>query len=245
MPRGGTAVGRHQQERQASFRGGKRGVGVRGAQGQEERKKKNRPIKAQVRSLQRLLQKEGLPEEVRAAKSEQLQELLKQQQAREKELKRIEREKRLQKKYRRLKFVERQKLTRKMGQCQKKIMKRKVKLAAKGKETDKKLERLEAAMEELQSDLLYIKHFPKNKKYVALFPEQDSEKAAEQRAKLKVLALRNYEEEQRRLAENPDAEPEEEDEAEPSSVEESSSEGMDESSDDGEEAAAPKDDFFL
>lgn len=125
---------------------------------------------------------EGLPEEVRAAKATQLEELLQQQKEREKELRRIEREKRLQKKYRRLKFVgeapsllalvwlsalplqatdnpctERQKLTRKIAQCEKKMLKRKVKLEAKKKASDKKLVKLEEEMEALRSDLLYIK----------------------------------------------------------------------------------------
>lgn len=89
-----------------------------------------------------------------------------------------------------------------------------------------------------------MQFFPKDKKYISLFPAEDSDSAAERRAGLKKLALQNYEAEQQRLAENPDAEVEPDDEEEPSDDEGYSSEGSEEGSDD-EPAEAPKDDFFL
>ena len=87
-------------------------------------------------------------------------------------------------------------------------------------------------------------YFPKDKKYVSLFPAEDSEAAAEQRARLKRMALRNYEEEKQRVADNPDAEVEADDEEEPSEDEGYSSESSDEGSNE-ELPEAPKDDFFL
>ena len=78
---------------------------------------RQRPTKQQVRALERLLKRDSLPPEVRAAKEAELAKLTGDVQKQN----RVSRERHFSKKYHGVKFVERRKVERRIEQLQRKI----------------------------------------------------------------------------------------------------------------------------
>jgi hypothetical protein len=117
-------------------------------------------IKKALRDTLRLLQRPNLPADVRREQERKLQAL----QAKAVDHAHVEKEKKMSKTYRMVKFFERKKAERKLKQAK----------------TD---EAREAAI----MDLNYIIHFPKDRKYIALFPtvETTDEKVLEERCRIR------------------------------------------------------------
>ncbi|KAK7052847.1 18S rRNA maturation protein [Paramarasmius palmivorus] len=116
-------------------------------------------IKAAIRQTRRLLAKEKLAADVRVNTERKLKSL-------EADLAKAEesrKEKALATKYHAIKFFERKKVTRKINQVKKKLSE------ASGSSSK---EKLEAELSNLRLDLNYILHYPKLKKYIALFPPE-------------------------------------------------------------------------
>lgn len=115
-------------------------------------KNKSKSVKSQIRSLERLLKNKGsqLTPAAKKAKQNQIAELKRLQQ----EHSRRDHERSTVKQYRMLKFFEKRKLTRKLEN-----------IVAKG-------DKAEDAGEKAQilRDLRYINGYPKDKKYISLFP---------------------------------------------------------------------------
>jgi len=135
--------------------------------------------KQRARGLERLL-KRDLPDDVRRAKEAELAVLRSEGQ----KSKRVQREKAFSKKYHKVKFFERQKVERRIGQLQKQIA------AARDKEA------LQAQLVEAQHDLLYVRHFPRNKKYLSLFPAEPLEEGgfvAKLQARIRARIIRRSE----------------------------------------------------
>mmetsp|Transcript_24561 Transcript_24561/g.47976 ORF Transcript_24561/g.47976 Transcript_24561/m.47976 type:complete len:212 (-) Transcript_24561:206-841(-) len=82
----------------------------------------------------------------------------------------LRRKKSWQKKYRYLKFIERQKTERKLSKARAKLAKM---FSNDGKETNEE-KGLRKQISQLVADLDYIKNFPKDKKYVSLYPSGGS-----------------------------------------------------------------------
>jgi len=78
-----------------------------------------------------------------------------------------EKEKKLSTKYHMIKFVERKKITRKIRVVDTKL---------KGNMNDNDRARLEESRLSLEGDLTYVMYYPKGKKYIALFADNDDEK---------------------------------------------------------------------
>mmetsp|Transcript_12914 Transcript_12914/g.29460 ORF Transcript_12914/g.29460 Transcript_12914/m.29460 type:complete len:254 (-) Transcript_12914:197-958(-) len=109
-----------------------------------------------VRALERLL-KRDLPDEVRRTKEAELASLT----VDVAKAKRVQRERAFSKKYHKIKFFERQKLERRIIQ-----LKRRVESTA---DESGRVE-LERQLLATEHDLLYVRHFPRHKKYLSLFP---------------------------------------------------------------------------
>eukprot|EP00242_Pyramimonas_sp_CCMP2087_P007021 CAMPEP_0198199414 /NCGR_PEP_ID=MMETSP1445-20131203/2720_1 /TAXON_ID=36898 /ORGANISM="Pyramimonas sp., Strain CCMP2087" /LENGTH=306 /DNA_ID=CAMNT_0043869253 /DNA_START=258 /DNA_END=1175 /DNA_ORIENTATION=+ len=114
-------------------------------------------VKRQIRSLERLLKREGLPAELIKAKQEEL-EGLQGKKAKCFEHKRAEK---FDLKYKHIRFFEQRKVDRKIHQLEKKKAGSGVSLSAEEA----------AALLALREDREYIVHFPKSEKYIALFAE--------------------------------------------------------------------------
>lgn len=137
--------------------------------GKGNKKGKEKPIRAQIRSIERLLNNRGdkLSEAAKKAQRERLEELIRIRDEHDRRSK----EKANIKQYRMLKFFERRKLQRKLD----KILEN----GDKPKDAQEK--------QQVMKDLNYIDRYPKNKKYVALFPsnghtEESKKRVEEMRA---------------------------------------------------------------
>eukprot|EP00163_Fabomonas_tropica_P015521 TRINITY_DN28325_c0_g1_i1.p1 TRINITY_DN28325_c0_g1~~TRINITY_DN28325_c0_g1_i1.p1 ORF type:complete len:311 (+),score=78.45 TRINITY_DN28325_c0_g1_i1:180-1112(+) len=130
-------------------------------------------LKNQIRSLRRLLAKPDLPDEVRKAQEARMREL----EAKQNEVQHKEIEKEMSKKYRMVKFFERRKISRMLDKVNKKLE----------KEDLSKKERAELLKQQKQhqDDIFYIVNFPKDQKYIALFPSQTEPVAHEKVNKLR------------------------------------------------------------
>eukprot|EP00232_Nephroselmis_pyriformis_P005316 CAMPEP_0182903244 /NCGR_PEP_ID=MMETSP0034_2-20130328/31116_1 /TAXON_ID=156128 /ORGANISM="Nephroselmis pyriformis, Strain CCMP717" /LENGTH=220 /DNA_ID=CAMNT_0025038073 /DNA_START=24 /DNA_END=683 /DNA_ORIENTATION=+ len=127
-------------------------------------------FKNQLRSVTRLLNKEGIHPKVKEAQEKRLEELKKEME----DLDRREREKKFAKKYHKVKFFERVKVERRIGKIKKE-----------GEMTGD----MRAELKVLQEDLEYVKHYPNDQKYVALFVGEGDDvekKRREMRALIKT-----------------------------------------------------------
>mmetsp|Transcript_414 Transcript_414/g.1336 ORF Transcript_414/g.1336 Transcript_414/m.1336 type:complete len:252 (+) Transcript_414:55-810(+) len=135
------------------------------------------PARKRVRSLERLLARASLPEPVRKQKEAELATAKAEAQT----SKRKQRERLNSKKYHGVKFFERRKLERRI-------------------EGLKKMLPTEPAvaqqLRDAEHDLLYVRHFPRNKKYLSLFPKEnkDAEPVAKLRRKIRARIIRRLEE---------------------------------------------------
>ena len=97
---------------------------------------------------------------------------------------RADRERAFSRKYRKIKLFDRKKVDRRL-----KMLRRKLDAAetSGGARDD-----LAAQMHEAECDMLYIRHFPRHKKYLALFPSDNAEDAvvASKRRKIRAAILR-------------------------------------------------------
>ena len=145
---------------------------------------RQRPTKQQVRGLERLLKRDSLPPEVRAAKESELAKLTGDVQKQN----RVSREKHFSKKYHGVKFVERRKVERRIEQLQRKI-------AQPPSEGANDVASLQDELREAQHDLLYIQHFPRSKKYLSLFPTEggDDPYVSKRRRRIRALIVRRIE----------------------------------------------------
>jgi hypothetical protein len=140
------------------------------------------PAKKRARSIERLLKRATLPEAVKKQKEAELTDLM--QEA--KRSKRVAREKLNSRKYHGVKFFERRKLERKIESLKKQ-------LDAGGSSSSGA--DLQAELREAEHDLLYVLHFPRNKKYLSLFPTQDGDSLAVDKLRRKIRAriVRHFE----------------------------------------------------
>lgn len=141
---------------------------------------KKQTAKQRTRGLERLLKRDSLPADVRAAKEKELAILRGDVQKQS----RVAREKHFSKKYHGVKFIERRKVERRIATVQRSIAEGGGDPAA-----------LEEALQEAQHDLLYIQHFPRAKKYLSLFPTSavDDAYVAKRRRRIRALIVRRVE----------------------------------------------------
>ena len=132
------------------------------------------PARKRARSLERLLKSGKLPESARAQKENELAELLQQAQR----TKRVEREKLNSRKYHGVKFFERRKLERRIESLKRKL--------GDGSSGGGEAERLEEQLRTAEHDRLYVLHFPRNKKYLSLFPSSDADNEAVAKLRKKI-----------------------------------------------------------
>lgn len=126
--------------------------GNRGTKQHTGKPPKTKSVRSQLRSLERLLKNKGaeFTPGARKAKEEQLKELIRLRDEHD----RRESEKKTAAKYRMLKFFERRKLQR--------ILDKIIEHGDKPEEAEKK--------KQVLRDLRYVNEYPKDKKYIALFP---------------------------------------------------------------------------
>ena len=138
------------------------------------------PLSKRKRGLERLLAKGGLPDDVRRVKEAELAAL----QGEADRKRRVEREKHFSKKYHGIKFVERRKVEKRLARLRREL---------EAEPPPKRAARaaLEADVTEAEHDLLYIKYFPRSKKYLSLFPatDGDNEFVTKQRARIRALIV--------------------------------------------------------
>ena len=134
-------------------------------------------LKKRARGLQRLLQRDSLPAAVRTQKEAELAALQGEAVSHSAKHKRTERERHFSKKYHKVKFFERRKVERRLQLLRK-------------EDADAD------AIREAEHNLLYIKHFPRHKKYLALFPKENAEDqfVAKRRARIRASIVRRAEE---------------------------------------------------
>jgi hypothetical protein len=140
------------------------------------------PARKRARSIERLLKRATLPEAVQKQKEAEMAGLM--QEA--KQSKRVAREKLNSRKYHGVKFFERRKLERKIEALRKHI--------DTGDSSSSGAD-LPAELREAEHDLLYVLHFPRNKKYLSLFPTQHSDSVAVDKLRKKIRAriVRHFE----------------------------------------------------
>ena len=122
----------------------------------ESAKSAHGPLRKQLRALDRLLMRSSLPEGVRQTKERERAEL----QARVSQHSRQQRERHFSKKYHGVRFIERRKIERRISSIQREL----------ANAEDSTTSSLRAELLEAERDLLYVRHFPRSKKYLALFP---------------------------------------------------------------------------
>ena len=135
--------------------------------------KKKKSTKNQMRSIQRLLQREGLPEKLRVEKMRELEQLT----GVAAENKQGERERVMAVRYHKVKFFERVKLTRAME-----------KLERDHPDESARSDAVTAELRRLKDDLRYVTHFPKGFKYVSILKQEgDTEYLNQKREKLRQI----------------------------------------------------------
>mmetsp|Transcript_579 Transcript_579/g.1207 ORF Transcript_579/g.1207 Transcript_579/m.1207 type:complete len:220 (+) Transcript_579:79-738(+) len=127
-------------------KGGKKGGG-----------KKVRSLKNRIRDVEKLLAKEGISEELRAAMESKL--ALLQEEKAEKDLK--EKERAFAVKYKKVKFFERKKVIKRIERTRNEM---------EAEKDEEKKKKLEEQLELEEKRLNYIVHFPPLEKYISLFP---------------------------------------------------------------------------
>eukprot|EP00238_Polyblepharides_amylifera_P011709 CAMPEP_0196584320 /NCGR_PEP_ID=MMETSP1081-20130531/46638_1 /TAXON_ID=36882 /ORGANISM="Pyramimonas amylifera, Strain CCMP720" /LENGTH=327 /DNA_ID=CAMNT_0041905487 /DNA_START=76 /DNA_END=1055 /DNA_ORIENTATION=+ len=132
-------------------------------------------VKREIRSLERLLKREGLPMELREAKEAQLASL---------QGKRVERVEDIKgdkydKKYKHIRFFEQRKVERRIHNLDKLVAEGGSLTAEQG-----------SLLKSLKEDLEYILHFPRCEKYIALFVSPSEEVREETEAKQRSIRQR-------------------------------------------------------
>lgn len=125
-------------------------------------------LKKQIRDIERLIEREGIPEEIKNAKKSQLRDLKKQLKKQKEALK-------FDLKYKKIKFGEKRKLIRNMEKTKKALAEAELKNDANAKKE------CEATLKVQNDQLTYINHFPVMWKYISLFPSVDTEESKKQR----------------------------------------------------------------
>ncbi len=135
-------------------------------------------VRRQARALERLLKRGSLPDHVRREKQEALRQLSEKAALN----KRTERERHFSKKYHKVRFFERLKVEKRIA-----LLRKQVAEASPATRIT-----LEEQLRESEYNMLYIKHFPRHKKYLSLFPsaEGDNPYVAKQRTKIRAMLIR-------------------------------------------------------
>ena len=128
--------------------------------------------------MERLLKRGSLPDNVRREKQEALRQLTEKAALN----KRTERERHFSKKYHKVRFFERLKVEKRITLLRKQVAEAPLVTRP----------TLEEQLRESEYDMLYIKHFPRHKKYLSLFPsaEGNNQYVAKQRAKIRAMLVR-------------------------------------------------------
>jgi hypothetical protein len=129
---------------------------------------KKRSFKDQIRGVQRYLRRDDLSAEARATNEKKLKQLQLLQQNRIK----TDKEKKISKQYHGIKFFEKKKVLRKQKRLQKRLTENAKTLSEKEKYE------IQTESKQVENQLIYITHFPKGKKYVALFPNKNRDDAS-------------------------------------------------------------------
>lgn len=137
----------------------------------KRKKSKSVSLKNQIRSTERLLRKD-LPNEVRRAQEQKLNELKKQQELQT----RLALEHKIRLRDRKIKFFERRKIERMIRRLEKQQR------ASSDHVSD---ERILDQLSKLKEDLNYVRFFPKTEKYVSLFAGGDNPDTVDKRNKLR------------------------------------------------------------
>eukprot|EP00325_Prymnesiales_sp_UTEX-LB-985_P030970 CAMPEP_0174737872 /NCGR_PEP_ID=MMETSP1094-20130205/68985_1 /TAXON_ID=156173 /ORGANISM="Chrysochromulina brevifilum, Strain UTEX LB 985" /LENGTH=253 /DNA_ID=CAMNT_0015941169 /DNA_START=29 /DNA_END=790 /DNA_ORIENTATION=- len=136
-------------------------------------------VKKRLRALERLLHKGGLPDDVRRSKEAEIASL-KIETAKNN---RVQRERHFSKKYHGVKFIEKQKVERRIAKLKRELSEQS--FTSGQTNTEKELR-------EAEEDLLYIRHFPRSKKYLSLFPGTDGDDpfVVKRRQQIRSMILR-------------------------------------------------------
>eukprot|EP00656_Telonema_subtile_P054019 TRINITY_DN7947_c0_g1_i1.p1 TRINITY_DN7947_c0_g1~~TRINITY_DN7947_c0_g1_i1.p1 ORF type:complete len:233 (+),score=97.84 TRINITY_DN7947_c0_g1_i1:115-813(+) len=125
-----------------------------------------------IRGVERLLRKETLAAEIRAAQEIKLKQLQYQLEQQSSALQLKELEIKMSAKYKKIRFFEKQKITRKLDQ-----------VARKEAEGDGDRDQLAAEREAAQRDLFYLANYPRSEAYISLFlpADKDTEEVQQKR----------------------------------------------------------------
>lgn len=129
---------------------------------------KKRSFKDQIRGVQRYLRRDDLSAEARATNEKKLKQL----QLLQKNRIKTDKEKKISKQYHGIKFFEKKKVLRKQKRLQKRLTENAKTLSEKEKYE------IQTESKQVENQLIYITHFPKGKKYVALFPNKNRDDAS-------------------------------------------------------------------
>ncbi|KAJ3314004.1 18S rRNA maturation protein [Boothiomyces sp. JEL0838] len=141
-----------------------------------------------IRDLQRLLKKQT---GMNAQKKQEITRQIESLELQVEEHKQKEKEQELAKKYQYVKFVEQKKTTKRITKLQKQ-------LGLMTKQDDGYAE-LERQLEEFQFNLLYIKYYPVDVKYISLYPSESNEKESESESKISLIDIAKGKEKTERL----------------------------------------------
>ncbi|KAJ3260605.1 18S rRNA maturation protein [Boothiomyces macroporosus] len=145
-------------------------------------------VNKKIRDLQRLLKKQT---GMNAQKKQEITRQIESLELQVEEHKQREKEQELAKKYQYVKFVEQKKTTKRITKLQKQLG-----LMAK---QDDGYEELERQLEEFQFNLLYIKYYPVDVKYISLYPSESNEKESESESKISPKDIAKGKEKTERL----------------------------------------------
>jgi len=147
-------------------------------------RKKTKSYKSRIRDLERMLRKKTLKDEIRVAKTKQLQQLKRDKNSHQAEVANNHRALRHKTKYGQARFVDKRKLLRKLNQTNKKLA---------SASTDEETSTLTANLEEFQSDLKYIENFPRHLKYISVVmaKKKNDPKQLKQIAEVKEFIAKN------------------------------------------------------
>ncbi|GMM33205.1 Efg1 protein [Saccharomycopsis crataegensis] len=133
-------------------------------------------LKKAKRDLSRLLKKPDLPADIRTAKEQSLQAIELQLQA----LEHVRKTKELARRYHMVRFFEKKKAIRRYKQVKKEMEDLEKKTDKEGEDSNamkKELKKQRKKLAQYELDVLYVVNFPKDQKYLALFPNEGAKKA--------------------------------------------------------------------
>lgn len=145
-------------------------------------KKRATNNKKRIRDIERLLAKtEGkMPEDIRNAKLKELKELRKGEKAK-KEAEKFE------SRYKKIRFFEKKKIIKRLEKIDKKVKE------GGGSLTVEETQAMEAERKQYRNYLTYVNNFPETKKYLSLFPTEDTDKSREEREAMMAKILKTAE----------------------------------------------------